>query len=325
MNILVTGGLGFIGHNVVALLERQGHTVVVIDSETDYGIIPYNELKYIVGERRCKITTQHIYKHDITWLSTARLMQDHAIDYVVHLASFPRQKVVNANPIMGSRAMSEGLLNLLEASVQARIKKFVYISSSMVYGNFKDTCVDGVDENHDCHPLGQYGIMKLAGEWLVKDYQRRTNMPYTILRPSAVYGPCDVEDRVVSKFLLTAMRGGEIQVNGGNESLDFSFVSDVVEGIVAAALSENTDNRTYNITRSHARTLLEAAKLAVKIAGQGSIQVNNPDNNFPSRGQLNTLRAQNDFGFNPAVDIEQGFQEYYEWLKNSFYGIKETI
>ena len=317
--ILVTGGLGFIGHNVVALLERQGHTVVIIDNETDYGIIPAAELKYIIGERRLKINTQHIYKHDITWLSAVQIMQDHAIDYVIHLASFPRQKVVNANPMMGSRAMSEGLLNLLEASVKANIKKFVYISSSMVYGNFKDVYFDGLDENHNCHPLGQYGIMKLAGEWLVKDYQRRTNLPYTILRPSAVYGPLDVEDRVISKFLLTAIRGGEIQVNGGSESLDFTFISDIVDGIVAATLSENTDNRTYNVTRSSARTLLEAAELAVKIVGQGSIRVNDPDNNFPSRGQLNTIRAQNDFGFYPTVNIEQGFQEYYEWLKNSFY------
>ena len=325
MNILVTGGLGFIGHNVVALLERQGHTVVIIDNETDYGIIPAAELKYIIGERRLRISTQHIYKHDITRLSALQIMQDHAIDYIIHLASFPRQKVVNANPMMGSRAMSEGLLNLLEASVKADIKKFVYISSSMVYGNFKDVYFDGVDENHNCHPLGQYGIMKLAGEWLVKDYQRRTNLPYTILRPSAVYGPLDVEDRVISKFLLTAMRGGEIQVNGGSESLDFTFISDVVDGIVAATLSDNTDNRTYNVTRSHARTLLEAAELAVKIVGQGSIRVNDPDNNFPSRGQLNTIRAQNDFGFYPTVNIEQGFQEYYEWLKNPFYGIKETV
>jgi len=320
MNILVTGGLGFIGHNVVALLERQGHTVIIIDNETDYGIIPTTELKYIIRERRRKIKTQHIYKHDITWLSAAKLMQDHAIDCVVHLASFPRQKVVNADPMMGSRAMSEGLLNLLEASVKANIKKFVYISSSMVYGNFNsERSVGGIDEGVECYPLGQYGIMKLAGEWLVKDYQRRTNLSYTILRPSAVYGPLDVEDRVVSKFLLTAMRGGEIQVNGGSESLDFTFVTDLVDGIVAATLSENTHNCTYNVTRSHARTLLEAAELAVKIVGQGSIQVNDPDNNFPSRGQLNTVRAQTDFGFSPTVNIEKGFQEYYEWLKDSVY------
>jgi nucleoside-diphosphate-sugar epimerase len=221
--------------------------------------------------------------------------------------------------------MSEGLLNLLEASVANSVKKFVYVSSSMVYGDFKDTYSEGIDENHPTQPFGQYGIMKLAGEWLVKDYQRRHRMAYTIIRPSAVYGPMDVEDRVISKFLLTAMRGGVIQVNGSKESLDFTFISDVSAGIANASISDNTDNMTYNITRGKSRTLLEAAELAVRIVGQGSIKVNDPDNNFPSRGQLNTTRAYNDFGFVPEVNIEQGFQEYYEWLKDSFYGIKKAV
>jgi nucleoside-diphosphate-sugar epimerase len=81
----------------------------------------------------------------------------------------------------------------------------------------------------------------------------------------------------------------------------------------------------YNVTRGQGRTLSEAAKLAVDIVGSGSIQVNAPDSNFPSRGQLNTLRAREDFGFDPTVDIEQGFKEYYEWLTNSFYRIKKAV
>ena len=187
----------------------------------------------------------------------------------------------------------------------------------MVYGNFVDKFKEGIDENHKCHPLGQYGIMKLAGEWLVEDYQRRYNMAYTIVRPSAVYGPRDVEDRVVSKFLLTAMRDGVIQVNGGNETLDFTHVDDAVDGIVSAAISPYTDNEIYNVTRGSARSLLEAAQLAIKIVGKGTIQINKPDNNFPSRGQLNISKAYNDFGFLPLTDIEQGFQEYHEWIKDS--------
>jgi len=325
MKILVTGGLGFIGHNVVALLEQQGHQLAIMDNATDYGIVPKDELTYLIHERRCRMATRSIYFHDIADPMARLAFEQFAPDIVIHLASFPRQKVVNANPQWGSRAMSEGLLNLLELSVKNNVKKFVYVSSSMVYGNFVDQYHEGVDENHNCQPLGQYGIMKLAGEWLVKDYQRRHNMAYTIIRPSAVYGPLDVEDRVVSKFLLTAMRGGTIQVNGGNESLDFTFVSDVAEGIATAAVNDNTDNTTYNITRGQSRTLLEAAELAVRIVGQGTIQINNPDNNFPSRGQLNINKAYNDFGFRPEVNIEQGFQEYYEWLKDSVYGIKKTV
>jgi nucleoside-diphosphate-sugar epimerase len=326
MKILVTGGMGFIGHNVVALLESQGHDVVIVDNQTTYGIVPQDELDLLMTQRRQRIKTQRIYNYDIRDSESMAWVYRHYLpEMVIHLASFPRQKVVNANPQLGSQTMSEGLLNLLELSVKYDARKFVYISSSMVYGNFKDSYFDGVDESHNCQPIGQYGIMKLAGEWLVKDYHRRHNLAYTIIRPSAVYGPGDVEDRVVSKFLLTAMRGETIQVNGGNESLDFTFVSDVANGIATAAISDLTDNITYNVTRGQGRTLLDAAELAVKIVGQGTIQVNNPDNNFPSRGQLNTLRAKKDFGFDPTVDIEQGFKEYYEWLANSFYRIKKAV
>jgi UDP-glucose 4-epimerase len=195
----------------------------------------------------------------------------------------------------------------------------------MVYGDFKNTYFDGVTESHPTDPIGQYGIMKLAGEWLVRDYSRRTGMAHTIIRPSAVYGPLDVEDRVVSKFLLSAMRGDTLRVNGGAEELDFTYVTDAADGIVGAAVSKDTDNTTYNITRGHARSLLEAAELAVKIVGRGSIDVQLPDANFPSRGQLNMQRAHQDFGYTPRVDIEQGFKLYYEWLNNPFYGIKEAV
>jgi len=325
MRILVTGGLGFIGHHVVAQLESQGHEVVIVDNETDYGIVDPQELHYLMDQRRQRIRTQKIFTYDIRDPEGMSWVFRHYLpELVIHLASFPRQKVVNANPTLGSRTMSEGLLNLLELSAKYS-RKFVYVSSSMVYGNFKDTYFEGVDESHDCRPLGQYGIMKLAGEWLVQDYQRQHDLNYTIIRPSAVYGPLDVEDRVVSKFLLTAMRGGVIQVNGGAEELDFTFVTDASDGIATAAVSDDTDNMIYNVTRGRSRTLLEAAELAVKIAGDGRIQVNDPDGNFPSRGQLNTLRAREDFGFDPQVDIEQGFEEYYAWLKNSIYWTKKTV
>ena len=313
--ILVTGGLGFIGHNVVQLLEKSGHRVAILDNQTTYGVIPQAELDYLMLERLCKIQTR-----DITLVSIEQPFDDgvfDGVDTVIHLASFPRQKVVNATPQWGSRVMSEGLLNLLELSVKHQVRKFVYISSSMVYGNFKATYFDGVDESHECNPLGQYGNMKLAGEWLVKDYSRRTGLTYTIVRPSAVYGPLDVEDRVVSKFLLTAMRGETIQVNGSDELLDFTHVNDTADGIANAALSDNTDNMTYNITRGISRTLLEAAELAIKIVGEGSIQINERDNNFPSRGQLNITRACSDFGYAPTVNIEEGFLEYFDWLNQT--------
>lgn len=327
MNILVTGGLGFIGHKVVKLLKSQGHHIVIVDNRTDYGIIPQLELDYLLQEREFAISPSIIHTADIKDQSTMEyIMRRHEIELVIHLASFPRQKVVNSNPCWGSQTMSEGLLSLLEASAVTNVRKFVYVSSSMVYGNFKDEYFSGVDEYHPTNPIGQYGIMKLAGEWLVKDYGRTKNLTYTILRPSAVYGPLDVEDRVVSKFLLAAMRGETIHVNGPKEELDFTYVDDAADGIASASVSNNTDNMIYNITRSASRTLLEAAELAIKIAGQGNLQINDRDDNFPSRGKLNNNRAIQDFGFNPTTDIEQGFQEYYDWLiNNPIYRTKETV
>jgi nucleoside-diphosphate-sugar epimerase len=231
------------------------------------------------------------------------------------MASFPRQKVVNANPAMGARTMMEGLMNLCESAKTHNVSKFLYISSSMVYGNF----TDDVTEDYNCKPQGQYGIMKLSGEHIVKDYSRRNCFTHTIIRPSAVYGPLDVEDRVIAKFMLTAMRGGVLNVNGANETLDFTYVDDAADGIVAAALSNNTNNKTYNITKSHSRTLLEAAQLALKLAGGGTLVVKDKDADFPSRGALNIDAARKDFGYDPKVDVEEGFEKYYEWLSNSSY------
>lgn len=318
MNILVTGGYGLIGHNVVSKLESLGHNVIIIDNKTNYGIIPQKEIEYLIIERQKKIKKSLYYKYDICEKHNLDwLFASYKFDTVIHLASFPRQKVVNANPMIGSRVMSEGLINLLEISTKYKLKKFVYVSSSMVYGDF----TNDVKEDAVCNPQGQYGILKLAGEWLIKDYTRRTNgsLSHTIIRPSAVYGPLDVEDRVISKFMLAAMRNQTLKVNGANETLDFTYVDDAADGIVAATLSENTNNKTYNITKSHSHTLHYAAELAVKIAGSGTIEIRDKDVDFPSRGALNIDAARKDFGYDPKVDVEEGFQIYYEWLSNSIY------
>lgn len=312
MRFLVTGGLGLIGHNVVARLEKLGHTILIIDTETTYGIIPSNELDYLIMERKQKISTPS-FNIDIADPHLEYVVSEFKPDAILHLASFPRQKVVNSNPQLGAKTMVEGLLNLLEIASKHNIQKFLYISSSMVYGAFNDN----VKEDAICNPEGQYGIMKYMGEKLVQDYERKGLIKSIILRPSAVYGPLDVEDRVISKFLLTAMRGGTLKVNGKSEMLDFTYVDDAADGIVAAALSEQAYGNVYNITKSHSVSLYDAANLAVKIVGKGNIEVREKDADFPSRGALDITAARADFGFDPKVDVEEGFNRYYGWLNTS--------
>jgi nucleoside-diphosphate-sugar epimerase len=119
--------------------------------------------------------------------------------------------------------------------------------------------------------------------------------------------------------MLAAMRGETLKINGASETLDFTYVEDAAAGIAAAALSAQANNNIYNITKSHSTSLLQAAELAVSIAGRGQIEVRDKDADFPSRGALNIDAARRDFGFDPKVDVEEGFRRYYEWFKSSDY------
>jgi nucleoside-diphosphate-sugar epimerase len=318
MKILVTGAAGFIGHNVVRFLEQQGHEVFGIDSRTDYGFIPEAELDYLIKER-CKRIQALPHVVDIRDAATVKqFVGVFNIQAIIHLASFPRQKVVEQNPSVASEVMSTGLINLLEAAVTHQVKKFVYISSSMVYGDFENN----VTEDAPCNPIGQYGIMKYMGEKLVQDYSRKFAFDYTVIRPSAVYGELDVEDRVVSKFILAAMRNETLKVKGQSEVLDFTYVEDAAQGIVQATLSDAANNKIYNITRSADQeyTLLRAAQLAIEVAGgYGNIHPEGRDLSFPKRGRLDISRAVADFGYAPAVNVEEGFRRYHEWFKRSTY------
>jgi len=316
MRILVTGGMGLIGHNVVKKLLDRGHKVLIVDTMTNYGFIPKDEMNHLFAQRSKKITDQvPLVMLDIVDSGLDVHFTSFKPELVMHLASFPRQKVVNANPQLGAKTMCEGLLNLLELSVTHRVEKFMYVSSSMVYGDFNHS----ISEDEPCNPQGQYGIMKYMGEKLVKDYERKGHFKTLIIRPSAVYGPLDVEDRVISKFILTAMRGGVLNVNGEFERLDFTYVDDTAEGMVQAITSDATWGNTYNITKGADHTLLDAAKLAIKIVGKGDIRVRQKDADFPSRAGLNISAAIADFGYEPKVNIETGFQRYFEWFSNDEY------
>jgi nucleoside-diphosphate-sugar epimerase len=315
MNILITGGAGFIGHNVVKILENMGHECTVIDTYTNYNFIPISEIEYLARARLRKFKTTGVHNIDIRD-NLDHIFSMFAPDVVIHMASFPRQKVVGENPVLASDVMATGLINLLESSVRWKVEKFVYISSSMVYGDF-DT---DVDEDAICNPIGQYGIMKYMGEKLVQDYSRRfKTFDNVIIRPSAVYGEWDVEDRVVSKFMTCAMRDEVLTVHGPDEVLDFTYVEDTAMGIVLAAVNDIANGKIYNITRSAERqyTLKDAAELAISIAGSGSLVVGPRDLSFPKRGRLNISRAIKELGYAPKVNVEEGFKKYYEWYKEN--------
>lgn len=309
MKILVTGGAGFIGHNVVNQLEADGHECVIIDNLTTYGVIPPEEIVALWRERKPYYKAS-LLKLDLEKDDLNPTFESFRPEVVIHLAGFPRQNFVDENPILASNVMIGGTLRLLEASKKYGVRRFVYISSSMVYGDFRDN----THELTQTKPKGTYGIFKLTGEKLVQSYS--DVMEYHIIRPSAVYGPRDMKNRVVMKFFLAAINNQPIIVNGQTERLDFTYVTDVAKGITLSAYTFNI-NRVYNLTRSSSRTLLEAAQLVQKIVGKGEIQIIDKDKSYPSRGRLNISSAMRELGYLPRINIEEGFQKTYEWIQNS--------
>jgi nucleoside-diphosphate-sugar epimerase len=311
MKILVTGGVGFVGHALVAKLEKQGHNVCVVDNFTNYGIIPDRELVPLHQERLACMQTKSIHNVDIRHFTYLYNTFDECRpDMVIHCAAYPRAKAVDADPQTGTEVLTTGLINLLSCCERFSVRRFVYISSSMVYGDFDMYAY----EDMACRPRGTYAILKYAGEKLTRDWCNRVGIDHVVLRPSAVYGPLDVNDRVVSRFFQSAMHDQTLEVRGAEELMDFTYVKDTVKGISKAALSFNSSGRVYNITRGNTRTLLEAAELVVKIVGAGKIRIVDADQNFPRRGSFSNIRAGQDFGHRGEINIETGFQLYYDWL-----------
>ena len=312
MKIMVTGGLGFIGHHLVQHLSHLGHQVSIIDNKTNYNVIDAAEVDRLISQRLNNIPKDVvIYRADLNHLSDfSSIFNVNHYDVVIHLASFPRQKTVEKNPALAARTMIESTVNVLSKSIHA--KRFIFISSSMVYGDFSGS----VNEESPCNPKGQYGIFKLAGENLVKDWSRNTGIPYTIIRPSAVYGINDISDRLVPKFLSSAIANKTLNVNGKDELIDFTYVDDLIDGIKLAMESENAENQTFNLTRGSARTIYDAANISVGLASSGNISVNHKDSSYPSRGTLNISKAQSLLGYVPKVDIEYGFKKIFNLIIN---------
>jgi nucleoside-diphosphate-sugar epimerase len=119
--------------------------------------------------------------------------------------------------------------------------------------------------------------------------------------------------------MTMAMRGETLKVKGADEVLDFTYVEDTAQGIVLAATQDVANSKVYNITRSDDKqyTLKDAAELAIKIAGKGSLELADRDLSFPKRGRLSIMKAQRDLGYAPKVNVEEGFQRYYDWYSQN--------
>jgi len=319
--VLVTGGLGFIGSKVVEKLQKANYEVEVVDALTTYGLLDKDELEYLYNER-LKLFREDtkIHKIDVAEIALMdTVFAEFKPDYVMHLASFPNEKLTKENPVEAAHTMCQGLATVLANCVRHEVKRIMYTSSSMVLGSFKD----GVTESHRTDPQGSYAIWKHAGEQIVKQFYKESDLDYVIVRPSAVYGPLDNGNRVIAKFIINAMRNSTLSVNGVKEKLDFTYVDDLADGMIKSVIKGKTG--TYNLTRGKSVSIKDAAVTVTNTVGKGSVGIKDKDQDQPSRGALNIDKAKTDLKFNPKIDIEKGIKLYYEWIKDSVYWSSKTV
>ena len=181
----------------------------------------------------------------------------------------------------------------------------------MVYGDF----VDGTREEASTKPQNIYGEAKLTGERLTKLFAKRDGLNYVIVRPSGVFGPGDLPDRVVSKFFDKAMKNEEIHLHNGENKVDFTYRQDAAYGIIKAANSE-VANTSFNITAGIATSLRTLAETIIDITGSKSeIKDIGMHDLYPMRGTLDISRAKDLLDYTPQFTLRQGLESYYDWIR----------
>ena len=314
MKFLITGGKGFIGSKIVEMLSNDGHQVTIVDNEDTYGIMTKAQLDTLYQWRTRNWKAENILyiQGDILDRLLCLKAFSHNPDIVIHLATYPRAKIVDNDPILGIPKVINTTTNLLWHAEKFGVRKFVYVSSSMVYGDFKD----GTKEDASTKPKNIYGEAKLTGERLVKLFAKRDGLNYTIVRPSGVFGPGDMPDRVVSKFFDKAMTGKAITLHNGENKVDFTYRQDAARGIIMSALS-SVANVSFNITAGNATSLRTLAEKIINITGSDS-DIEDIGNHelYPMRGTLDISRAKDLLGYRPEFTLEQGLESYYDWLQN---------
>lgn len=313
MRILILGGHGFIGCQVSNLLSRMGYDVGVVDNHENYNAIPEWEFQESLNQKITTSNANYFYKADLNdEITLDAVFQNFSPDIVIHLGTYANAHIVNKNPIHSANNMIASTIKIIELCKNHKVFRFVFASSSMVYGNFTTAY-----EDQECNPNTLYGSYKLQGEFITKIFCKNYDIEYVILRPSAVYGFPDVRLRVISKMIDNAITNKTIKVMG-NQSLDFTWVGDLANYFARAATHLNAANQTYNATRGHARSLLEVAEIIKNNIG-GTIELVEKDSLYPSRGTLNSDKIINKLHYTPQVDIEYGIDSYIKWFLNQDY------
>ncbi|SDE90188.1 NAD-dependent epimerase/dehydratase family protein [Rhodospira trueperi] len=319
---MITGGMGFIGSYIARELIQDGHVdrVVILDHFGRY-VSPYRP--EFTDYRKLRL--EGIADRVVIERGEAKhvgvlfqLLDRHRPDLIFHLAALPLAKLSNLNVeearegSIDSTAFIFEVIGTLTQRDGWLPERVVYASSSMVYGDF---VTDPATEEHPTKPKEIYGTMKLAGERIADGLGRFYNVPVAIVRPSAVYGPTDMNRRVSQIFLEKAIAGEMIEVAGEDETLDFTYVKDVAHGFVLAGTHPAAAAETFNITFGQAQRLVDYVE-ALKTHFPGlRYTIKERDAFRPRRGTLSIEKAQRLLGFEPVYSLQRGVDEYVDFAR----------
>lgn len=323
----ITGGEGFVGHHLAKqLLSKGENKVISYDAQKHHIEMAKSNWTFYIQKRLEGLQNENLIRvrGDVTNRGFLKeTLEKHKPDIIIHLAALPIANVSNKYPDEARRDILDASITILDVikDLSFDLERFVYTSSSMVYGDFQRDAqgqVVAAIENQHCSPVGIYGAMKLSGEHLTRAYNRRFGIPYTIIRPSAVYGPTDCNRRVTEIFIMKALRGEPLRLdNGGLHELDFTYVKDLVNGFILSSNSENALNQTFNLTRGEGRQIKDLADVLSDLIPETKSYVDNVTVFRPNRGALNISKARDLLGYAPKYSLEEGMKEYLEYIRNS--------
>jgi len=322
--IALIGGAGFIGHNLALALKREGAQVEVVDGLQVNNLLSYTNVDTTLPNRELYLKMINARLSLLREADIPLHIQDardyHALSHIltrikphviVHLAAISHAGRSNKDPYSTFDHSLRTLENALD-NARDNLEHFIFLSSSMVYGNF---LTEEVDEEHPLSPIGIYGALKVAGEKMVIAYEQVFNLPYTIIRPSALYGARCVSRRVGQIFIESAMQGKALRVDGdGGERLDFTYIDDLAHGIMRVIQHPQARNQIFNLTYGQSRTINDLANI-VKQYFDVPVQYVERDKLMPFRGTLSVKKAQALIGYNPQNPIEVGMPKYIQWYK----------
>lgn len=323
--IALIGGAGFIGHNFALELQLQGAEPHVIDGLQVNNLGAFsnasgdpNKALYLqmIHDRLNMLREADIPLHVVDardYHALSRTLSDIRPEVIVQLAAIAHANRSNKDPFSTFDHSFRTLENALDAARDAGLH-FIYFSSSMVYGNFNG---EAVREDRHCEPLGIYGALKYGGEKLVIAYNQVFNLPFTIVRPSALYGERCVSRRVGQAFIENALRGMSLSVNGdGTDALDFTYIGDLVQGLILCITRPEGRNQIFNLTYGDARNLKQMIDIVQSEFPNAVVKYLPRDQLMPERGTLNIEKARRLLGFEPQWPLEKGLVRYIAWYKD---------